>query len=121
MLDPPFREGAKFVQEVASIPIHSMALSLHSGNTTDRLLEGKVLQGKVVLIFLNYILNPNEDTGHTAIEELVLTGIRLTSFLQECFNCSKQVHCSCVEGPSPLPTEMSVRMFLKTKKWKGAA
>lgn len=38
MLGPPFREGDKFVQEVASIPVRSMTLSLDSRNITDQIV-----------------------------------------------------------------------------------
>lgn len=38
MLDPPFREGGKFVQEAATISVHGMTLLLDSRNITDHIV-----------------------------------------------------------------------------------
>lgn len=38
MLDPPFREGGKFVQEAASLSVHGMTLLLDSRNITDHIV-----------------------------------------------------------------------------------
>lgn len=87
MLGLPFREGDKFLQEVANIPVHSMTPSLDSRNITDRLLE--TLQGKVVLACPKWRPEPKWRYWKYCYWGIALTAVRLYFIPAGMFQLSK--------------------------------